>query len=225
MTPAVDDPPRLSRARASALGWGQEPGRASRRNRGRVVGAVVLMVVSGWLGAVVFLSAGSREEVLAVDGPVERFTELSRDDLRTVRVAADGDVPVIAADRLEDVVGRTTSMELADGALLSADQLLEVDERPVGPGEAVVGALLAPTDSPGRLAKGADVQVIVRAAADEGTPSRSLEGWILDVESADSAGSGSQGRWVSLVVAQADAGQVSAAAAENRVTVVVLGGS
>ena len=44
-------------------------------------------------------------------------------------------------------------------------------------------------------------------------------------ESPDTTGAGAQGRWVSLVVAQADAGQVSAAAAENRVTVVVLGGS
>ncbi len=225
MTSAVEDQPRLSRARASALGWGQQPGRSGRTNRGRIVGAAVLMVVSGWLGAVVFLSAGSREEVLAVDGPLERFTELYRDDLRVVRVAADGDVPVIDADRLDDIVGRTTSMELADGALLSEDQLLDAGERPVGPGEAVVGALLAPTDSPGRLAKGADVQVIVREAADTGTPSRSLEGWILDVESPENAGAGAQGRWVSLVVAQADAGQVSAAAAENRVTVVVLGGS
>jgi len=183
------------------------------------------MVVSGWLGAVVFLSAGSRDEVLAVDGPVEQFTDLSRDDLRVVRVAADGDVPVIDADRLDDIVGRTTSMELADGVLLSEDQLLEVGERPVGPGEAVVGALLAPTDSPGRLPKGADVQVIVRPAANTGEQSRSLEGWILDVESPEDAGAGAQGRWVSLVVAQADAGLVSTAAAEDRVTVVVLGGS
>jgi hypothetical protein len=225
VTPAVDTAPATSRARANALGWGHEPGRNGRRNRGRIVGAVVLMVVSGWLGAVVFLSAGSRKEVLAVDGPVERFTELSRDDLRVVRVAAEGDVPVIDADRLDDLVGRTTSMEIADGALLNEDQLLEVGERPAGPGEAVVGALLAPADSPGRLPRGADVQVIVRATAGSEDRSRTLEGWILDVESPGSAQAGAPGRWVSLVVAQADAGQVSAAAAENRVTVVVLGGS
>jgi hypothetical protein len=225
VTSAVDTAPATSRARANALGWGHEPGRAGRRNRGRIVGAVVLMVVSGWLGAVVFLSAGSREEVLAVDGPVERFAELSRGDLRVVRVAADGDVPVVDADRLEEIVGRTTSMEIADGALLSEDQLLDVSERPAGSGEAVVGALLAPADSPGRLPRGADVQVIVRPAAGSGAQSRTLEGWILDVESPDSAQAGAHGRWVSLVVAQADAGQVSAAAAENRVTVVVLGGS
>ena len=225
MTAAVDDRATLSRARASAIGWGAEPGRAGRRSRGRILGAVVLMVVSGWLGAVVFLSAGSRQEVLAVDGPVDRFTELSRDDLTVVRVAADGDVPVVDADRLEDMVGRTTAMAIADGALLTEGQLLAPDERPVGFGEAVVGALLAPADSPGQLPRGADVQVIVRPAAGAPGESRTLEGWILDVESAEGAEAGAQGRWVSLVVAQADAGQVSAAAAENRVTVVVLGGS
>jgi hypothetical protein len=78
MTATVDDRGTLSRARASAVGWGADPGRPGRRSRGRIVGAVVLMVASGWLGAVVFLSAGSRQEVLAVDGTVERFTELSR---------------------------------------------------------------------------------------------------------------------------------------------------
>jgi hypothetical protein len=190
-----------------------------------VIGGVVLIVVFGWLGAVVFLSAGSREEVLAVDGPVDQFTELSRGDLRVVRVAADSTVPTVDADRTDEIVGRITSMEIAGGALLSEDHLLDIGDRALKPGEAVVGALLAPTDSPGRLPNGADVQVIVRPATGSGEESRTLEGWILDVESSDSAQAGAQGRWVSLVVPRADAGQVSAAAAESRVTVVVLGGS
>ena len=223
MTSALDTAPGTVGARASALGWGHEPGRG-RRSRGRIVGAVALMVVSGWVAAVVFLSAGSRQEVLAVRGPLEQFTELSRSDLRVVRVAADREVPTIDADRLDDLLGRTTSMAIPDGALLSEDQLLGVDERALSPGEAVVGALLAPTDSPGRLPKGADVQVIVRQPAGSQESSRTLEGWILDVESPDAVQAGAQGRWVSLVVAQADAGQVSAAAADDRVTVVVLSG-
>jgi hypothetical protein len=226
VTAAVDAAaPRIARARASALGWGEELGPLRSRSRSRIVGALVLMVVSGWLGAVVFLSAGSRQEVLAVDGGVERFTELSRDDLRVVRVAADEDVPVVDADRLDEIVGRTTSMEVAPGSLLSEDQLLGDGERAVGPGEAVVGALLAQADSPGSLPSGATVRVILRAEAGSTTPSRTLEGWVLDVEEAEEAQVGVAGRWASLVVSEADAGQVSAAAAENRVTVVVLGGS
>lgn len=223
MKPGLEAPAPIARVRANAVGWGHEPGRVLRRRRGRVIAAVALMLFSGWVGAVVFLSAGSREEVVAVEGSVERFTELTRDDLRIVRVAADRAVPMIRADRLDALVGRTTAMEVAAGTLLSEAHLLEADERPLAPGEAVVGALLAPADSPGRLPFGADVQVIVRQPAGVDAPSRTLEGWILDVESTDAAQAGGEGRWVSLVVAQADAGQVSAAAAENRVSVVVLG--
>jgi hypothetical protein len=223
---AVDSAaPRLARARASVLGWTQEPRPPRSRSRSRIVGALVLMVISGWLGAVVFLSAGSRHEVLAVDGQVERFTELTRDNLRTVRVAADEDVPTVDADRLDEIVGRTTSMQVAPGSLLSEHQLLDDGERAVGPGEAVVGALLAQADSPGDLPRGAAVRVILRNEAAAATPARTLEGWVLDVEEADEAQAGITGRWVSLVVGDADAGPVSAAAAENRVTVVVLGGS
>jgi hypothetical protein len=225
VTAAVDDRPRLSRARASALGWGPEPGRPGRHNRTRIVGAVVLMVVSGWLGAVAFLTAGSRQEVLAVDGHIERLTELSREDLHVVRVAADDEVGVIGADRLDEIVGRVTAMELAGGTLLSEEQLLARDERPVGPGEAVVGALLAPADSPGQLPQGAAVRVIVRSPANAGAPARTIEGWILDVDDADAQQAGVDGRWVSLVVPDAESGEVSAAAAENRVTVVVVGGA
>jgi hypothetical protein len=175
------------------------------------------------MAAVVFLSAGRRDEVLAVDGPVERFTELSREDLRVVRVAAGADVPTIDADQLDEVVGRVTSMPLAEGTLLSGSQLLADGDEPVGPGEAVVGALLLPADAPGALPRGAAVRVIVRPAAGSAEPARSLGGWVLDVEDPDESQAGGQGRWVSLVVPDADATQVSAAAAEDRVTVVVLG--
>lgn len=183
------------------------------------------MIVSGWVGAVVFVSAGARTEVLATSGPVERFTVLSRDDLRVVRVATDGDVPTVPADRIDEIVGRTTSIDLRDGALVAEGDLLAAGERPVGPTEAVVGALLASTDSPGRLPKGADVEVIVRPPAGSTVGSRTLTGWVLDVEVPADAQAGAPGRWVSLVVSRADAGAVSAAAAEKRVTVVVLGGS
>lgn len=222
---ATTEARRSTRARATALGWPQEPGGPRRRNRARIVGAVVLMVVSGWLGAVVFLSAGSREEVLAVDGTVERFTELTRGDLRTVRVATGGDVPTVDADRLDEIVGRITAAELAPGTLLNESQLLAEGERPVGPGDAVVGAMLAQADSPGALPRGSAVRVILREAAGSSEPSRALEGWVLDVDEADGPQASTGARWVSLVVPDADAGQVSAAAAEGRVTVVVLGGS
>ena len=220
----VDEEPRLARARANAIGWAPTSAGRPRRSRARIVGAVVLMVVSGWLGAALFLSAGSRDDVLVVREGVERFTELSADDVAVARVASDADVATVPADRLEELVGRVTAIDIAAGSLLGEDQLLDEGERAVGPGEAVVGALLDQADSPGELPRGVVVRVIVRADATSGTAARTLEGWVLDVEEASNAVAGPSARWVSLVVADADSGEVSAAAAEDRVTVVVLGG-
>lgn len=76
MTTTVEAP--ASRARASAIGWGGNSHVPARRNRGRIAAAVVLMVVCGWLAAVVFLSVGDRNEIVALARPVPRYHELTR---------------------------------------------------------------------------------------------------------------------------------------------------
>ncbi len=214
-----------SRARASAIGWASDPQGPARRKRGRIAAAVVLMVVCGWLGAVVFLSVGHRREVVALARPVARFTQLSRSDMRVVQVASDPSVSVVSATHVDDMVGRVAATDLTPGSLLSDKQLMARGRRPVGNGEAVVGTLLASTDSPDVLPLGTRVQVIVRAAASDSanTDSQTIRGWILAVGNADQASG--EGRKVSLVVPADDAGKVSAAASEKRVSVVVLGGS
>jgi hypothetical protein len=222
MTAPVDAP-RVSRARANALGLGSDPGRQRpRRNRRRIVAGVVLMVVCGWLAAVVFLSAGSRREVVALTNRVERFAELSEDDLTVVRVAADSDVVTVPASQLDDFVGRVAGIEMLPGALLQADAVLDEDAPTVSDGDAVVGVLLTAPDAPDRLPRGAAVRVILRPAGGSEEELQTLEGRVMDVTS-DVPGS-EPGRWVSLIVADEQAGTVSAAAADRRVSVVVTGG-
>ncbi len=225
MTSTTAQQSSVSRARASAIGWASDPQGPARRKPGRIAAAVVLMVVCSWLAAVVFLSVGHRREVVALARPVARFTQLSRSDLRVVRVASDPSVSVVSAANVDDLVGRVAATDLTAGSLLSDKQLMAKGRRPVGNGEAVVGTLLASTDSPDVLPLGARVQVIVRAAASDtaNTDSQTIRGWILAVGNADPASG--EGRKVSLVVPAGDAGKVSAAASEKRVSVVVLGGS
>lgn len=222
MTTTVEAP--ASRARASAIGWGGNSHVPARRNRGRIAAAVVLMVVCGWLAAVVFLSVGDRNEIVALARPVPRYHELTRSDLRVVRVAADGEVPTIPVDRIDDLVGRVAATDLTKGSLLAEGQLLPEDQRPLGDGEAVVGTLLAPADSPDALPRGANVEVIVRPpSSDPDGETETIRGWILDVSSVEQMSGG--GRKVSLVVPAEAAEIVAAGASEKRVSVVVLGGS
>lgn len=216
--------PRVARARANALGLAGEPVVRPRRRRGRIAAGVVLLVVSGWLAAVVFMSVGRRQEVLAVAGPVERFEQVDAEDLQVVRVAADPAVGVIPAGRLEDVVGRVAATDLVEGSLLHEGELLESGQRVVGVGEAVVGAVLSAGDSPSNLAAGEAVDVVVRPPAGVTTGAQTLQGWVLSVTDADGA-AGVDGQRVSLVVPADTVAAVSAAAAEDRVSVAVLGGS
>ena len=215
------DAPRIARARANALGFGERSGPRPRRKRGRIAAGVTLLVVSGWLAGVVFVSVGHRQEVLAVANSVERFEEVQADDLRVVRVAADPDVGVVPASRLDDMVGRVAGTDLIPGSLLAEEQLLDPDERVVGTNEAVVGTVLEAGESPTNLAAGVNVEVVVRAPAGSGAGPQTLSGWVFDVDDTETAGIDSQR--VSLVVPAASVAIVSAAAAENRVSVAVLG--
>lgn len=214
--------PRVARARANALGWGGDGPTGSRRSRGRIVAGVILLIVSGWLAAVVFLSVGSREEVVVVAGPVEQFQELTEDDLRVARVAADPDVGLVPADKLEDVVGRVAATPLVEGALLHDDHLMDVAAEVVAASEGVVGAVLAAEDAPADLAAGMRVEVLVLPDPNsDRETTRPIRGWVRDVNEVDTPGIPSQR--VSLVVPADEVASVSSAASEGRVSVAVVG--
>lgn len=216
------DTPRVARARANALGLGGESSAVPRRRRGRIAAGMTLLIVSGWLAAVTFVSVGSRREVLALAQPVGRFEELTRQDLRVVRVATDPEVEVVSAERLDALVGRVAATDLAEGSLVHEGELLDAGDRLVGADEAIVGTVLAAEDSPGHLASGTDVEIVVRAPAGSTAGAQTLRGWVRAVEDADTPGIDSQR--VSLVVPADSVALVSAAAAEDRVSIAVLGG-
>lgn len=182
-----------------------------------------MLVVCAWLAAVIFSSVGSRREVVALAQSVDRFHELTRDDLRVVRVAADPDVGMVPAGKIDDLIGRVAATDLVAGSLLHQGALLEPGERLVGPDEAVVGTVLAAGDSPGNLVAGADVEVVVRQPAGTSGGAQTIPGWVLGVEEGTTPGVESER--VSLVVPSDAVAVVSAAAAEDRVSVAVMGGS
>lgn len=210
------------RPRLDALGWDHPPGHRGRRSRARLFAAAALVAVGGWLAAVAFLSVGSRHQVLALARPVPRYHALAASDLHVVRVAADAEVATAPAAHLDQLVGRLTATELAAGSLLDERSLLAPDTRPVHDDEAVVGALLTPADAPEQLSPGALLRIIVRSVAGSDEPAHTFSGWMLQVEAAGPTSNGA--RRASLVVPASGAGEVSAAAADGRVSIVVLGG-
>jgi hypothetical protein len=198
-------------------------GLPARRRWGRVAAGGVLALVGAWTAASLFASAGERVEVVVVAGEVDRFEELTRDDLKVVRVAADPGVDTIAGADLDDLVGRVAATDLSGGVLLSEDQLLGPDERLVGGDEAVVGARLGPGAAPQRgLVGGTPVMVVLRPVQTDGDAEVvEVEGWLAEVAEPDAT---TGEREASLVVPAGSAAEVAAAAADQRIAVVALEG-
>jgi hypothetical protein len=216
--------PRLARVRRAALPAATSAeGLPARRRWARVAAGAVLALLGGWVFASLYVSAGERVEVLAVAHDVDRFDTVDRDDLRTVRVAADPDVDTVDAGDVDDIVGRAAATDLREGSLLSPNQLIARDARLVGDNEAVVGAELAPGDIPeGALAGGIDVMVVLRPAdTAPGGEVDQVPGWLLEFGDPDE---NTGDRRVSLVVPEDRAADVAAAASDERVAVVALEG-
>lgn len=192
-----------------------------RRRWGRIGGGVLAAVVGAWVFASLYLSADDRRDVLAVADGIERFEVIERSDLRVVTLPSDAEVEWVAASRLDELVGRVAATDLAAGSLLAEGQVVPAGERLVGAAEAAVGLLVGPGDAPvSGLRQGAQVLVVTRPPAGVAGDVEAVSGWVADV-SASAASSGE--RPVEVVVPRADAATVSAAA-DRRVTIVVVGG-
>lgn len=216
--------PRLARVRRAALpAPTTAEGLPARRQWARVAAGAALALLGGWIFASLYVSAGERVEVLAVAQPVDRFDVIQNGDLRTVRVAADPGVDTIDADEADELVGRAAATDLIPGSLLSPDQVVAVGTRLVAANEAVVGAELGRGDAPEGLQGGIDVMIVLRPrdnATGEGEETR-VDGWLREVGDPDD---NTGDRQVSLVVPQAQAADVSAAASDERLSLVALGG-
>jgi Flp pilus assembly protein CpaB len=98
-------------------------------------------VLGAWVFAALYLSAGDRRDVLVLSHDVSRLEVVDRSDLRVVRIASDSDVESLAADRVDDFVGRIAVVDFVSGSLLAEGQLLPDGRELLGAGEAVVGEL------------------------------------------------------------------------------------
>ncbi len=214
--------PRTRRTvpRDRRLSWVRRRTRCAGDGAGSVAG-LFAAVVGGWLFASLYLSADDRVEVLAVATDIGRFDVIDRSDLRVVTIGEDTDVASIPASRLDELIGRVASTDIVAGGLLVDGQLLPAGDRLVTADEAIVGVLVGPGDSPTTgMTRGAVVSVVIRPAAGTNGTVAEVPGWIAGIGGEVSS---SGDRPVEVVVARSEAARVSAAAADRRVTIVVLG--
>jgi hypothetical protein len=206
-------------ARLAAVAKLKPPKSPARKRWGRTAAGVFAGLLGAWVFASLYVSAGHRTEVIVVANPVARYDTIKASDLRVVRVSADPEASSLLATRMNDFVGRVASSDLIPGALLLEGQLLPAGQKLLGTDEVLVGVLLGPGDGQLSLKRGSPVVIVVRPATGETTTATEVTGWVFD-SSAEALNS--RERPVELALPRAQAGLVSAAAADKRISVLAL---
>jgi hypothetical protein len=129
------------------------------RRAGLALAALLVALVSGLGFAVWARSLGNRHPVLAAAHTVQAGEVIHSDDLKVVRVAADGGVSTVPAGDKRQLVGKVAATPLFAGALVTGDEVSR--SAPLGPNDAIVGVLVKPGQAPiADLRVGTTVEVV-----------------------------------------------------------------
>ena len=190
--------------------------RVSARNRSRILVGCLVALGSAFAMAVLYSDAGERRPVLALAQPVAAGQAIEADDLREVMLATDGDVSTLPAGQLDNVIGRTASVPLAAGSLLTEEQL---GESPLfDPSDAVFGAVLTEGRYPVELRAGDRVLLYeLQSATGDAAPAEAVRATVVAVREGQSPGSIS----ATVSVAAGDVGAMATAAGQDRLIVVL----
>ena len=154
--------------RKSADGSPARPARVGKRAGRRMAAGVLLVLASVVVFWQVDLRHDPRQAVLAVARPVAAGQVITEADLRTVRVAGDSGLQLLAAAERDRVVGRSAAVPLSAGSLLTGEQVGPVAWPP--PGQAVMAVAVKPGRAPAGLSPGARVVVLVVPPQSAGAP-------------------------------------------------------
>lgn len=214
-------PHSSARASQAADGTRIAPGR--RRSLPLVAAGILCVFAGALVFGAVSLGSGSRQAVLTVGRAVPAGAVIGEADLRTTRVSGGEGLALVPATERPAIVGKVAAVALAPGTLLARSQL--GSGVAVAPGRAVVGLGLKEGRVPSGLRPGDAVMVVDTGTTGAGTPTTS--GVVLvpsaTVFTVPQAPDPSGAIVVSVVVGAFDAPRIAAAAAAERVSLVLLG--
>jgi hypothetical protein len=194
------------------------------RNVPWMVLGVILVVGGALVFAAVASSIGGRQSVLAMARAVPAGQVVGASDVVEVELASDGNLRAIAAGDVDTVVGQTAALDLIQGTLVTRDHL-GAGSGP-GQGKAIIGLALEPGQVPSsELAPGDRVEVLDTGAdpvaGERNEPRVLAAARVSEVERVET-GSATGDVAVSLVVEGAEAPEIAAAAAQDRVTLILV---
>lgn len=188
----------------------------SKPRAGAPLVAGVLVVVLCALGfASTSLHLDNRRPVVVVTKTVPAGAKLTRGDMTTKRVSADGGLATIDASQLDSMIGRTVAMPLAANTLLTTSELGDVSE--LSTNEAQIGLSLKDGQFPSDLGKGSRVRVF------DTTTGISLVDDAVVTNVDKSHDTSSNANVIDLKAPLNAAGSVTASAAAGHVGLVAIG--
>jgi hypothetical protein len=200
------------------------PGPPKARRRWGLVAAAVVVVALGAVGNVWLLqSSTDAEQVVAARTAIERGQVITAEQLMNVSVSADPAVRTVPAPELSSLVGQRAAVDVAAGALLTADSTTA--KNVPGEGVSLVGVALSPAMMPGPPLVAGDRIRVVATLGQQQDPTlladpAALDAVVVSVQAGlDSVG---QGQTILTVeVPEGDAAGLAAMAATGRVAVVL----
>ena len=226
---AITKPPRQSTGPLPMASPGGPPvgisGAAPRRARRPMVVAVgtVLAVVGGLSAYSLVSHAGDRVAVLALAQSVPRGQTVTSADLVVAQVAPDPALlPVPAADAAQ-IVGRTSSVDLTKGSLLTAGEVQSGVSLTAG--KSVVGVLAKPGMIPAGQLQPGDAVVVVSTPGQNGAKTSGAPQTINAVVVSVGAADANENSIVDLACDPADGPQLASWASTGAVAIITQGGA
>ena len=198
-------PAHTSDVRSQASGPGFRP--ASRR-RSRIAAGAALAAVAIGGNLWVYSNLDESRPVVQAARDIPAGEQITADMLRTVDVEADSTVNLIAADRVESLLGTFAKVRLVAGSLVTAEALQATPL--ISAGTSVVAIQVADGSLPIGVRERVPVQLVVPTdrVSDDGSTT-SIDGRVVGLPTDTTSALGMQS--LSVEVAAADAAVVAAA--------------
>ena len=203
-------------------------GQARRPKLSWIALGLAVVLAGGLFGTISLARVADRTPVLALTTPIERGQLLTAEHLRTVNVASDEQLSLVALEDRDELIGLVSTSSLPTGSLLAREQFSDGPQ--LEPGSSVVGLELQAGEYPTRsLAPGDRVEVVrtpdpASARSDAATGASVLTG-DAEVFAVEALSETSSALMISLSVPREVGPGIAGAAANGRVRLVLVSAS
>ncbi len=179
--------------------------------------AVLVTLGSALAFVVLWMNAGDRKPVLALNNDVAAGQIIEADDLKVVRVSADAGVELVASSASDDVVGQPATTNLLAGSLLVAEAVGSDDG--LAQGTTVIAIPVPRTRIPSDDLETGDRLTLYRTPDGSGEAVASEvigEGRVFSVDDSDDSGSDVR---ISVTIDESLAPEITSAVAQDQIYV------